>query len=348
MKIRVAAMVFALAVFSPVALSQSERKPIDWFHYYASHHHEKLLLKVLQFTAPYPGYYYETSLDTNGNAFNARIVPNWAEQASRYAKLDTDRLNQIRQMLTQLNLPSTPAILEPQQARLHTAFIFSDGRAFARFNHNGPLPAEIEAILEIIEKELVAATQVRLKEFAAHRKSMETTYGDWQSRNDITIAAGGQMHGCKGNRALLISMAGQRRTAATAALSPVSVYHALVIHPLAPVAGSGSGGRWSDDPVSSHVVIWTLPNANGSFSENTSQQKLEILHNAIEATVSIVGKTYELKHGNMFIIRIGSDWLPTVTQFNERIEQQITQPAALDRFKATSRNDSFMQKLELY
>jgi hypothetical protein len=100
--------------------------------------------------------------------------------------------------------------------------------------------------------------------------------------------------------------------------------------------------------VSSHVVIWTPPNASGSFSENTSQQKLEILHNAIDASISIAGKTYELKRGNMFIIRIGDDWLPTVTQLNEISEEQVTQQVTLDRFKSALRNDSFMQKLELY
>jgi hypothetical protein len=354
MNIRVALMGFVLAAcLAPVAFSQDEkpqpqRNSIDWFHHSANSHAKKLLFKVLQFTAPYPGYYLETSLDTNGNVFSARIVPDWAVQGSRHAKLDSNRLNQVRQILAQLNLSATPADLKPQQAQLHTALVFYDGHTFSRFNYNGALPAEIEAILALIENELAVATEAQSEEVAAQRKLLKATYGDWQNRNDITIAAGAQMHGCKGNRAALISMAGQRKTPAQAALTPVSVYNALVIYPLAAVTSSGNGGRLSDDPVSSYVMLWTPANASGSFSENTSQQKLEILHNAIDASISIAGKTYELKRGNMFIIRIGDDWVPTVTQLNEISEEQVTQQVTLDRFKSALRNDSFMQKLELY
>jgi hypothetical protein len=164
----------------------------------------------------------------------------------------------------------------------------------------------------------------------------------------MTVAAGGQMHGCKGNGALVVIMAGQRKPTPSTPPLPVSVYHALVFFPSGGVTGAGGGGRSSDDPVSSYVVIWTLPNANGSFSENTSEQKLEILHNAIEATVSVAGKTYQLSGGNMFIIHIGNNWVPTVTQLNEKSEEQTTPPAVLNRFKSILRSDPAIQKLELY
>lgn len=160
--------------------------------------------------------------------------------------------------------------------------------------------------------------------------------------------AGGQMHGFKGNRVLVVLTAGQRKTVATSSPVAVSVYHALVFYPGAAVTGAGSGGRWSDDPVQSYVVIWTLPNANGSFSENTSERKLEILHNAIEATVTIADKTYQLTGGNMFVVRIAADWLPAVTQLKEVFEDQATPQATLNRFKAVFKDDASIQKLELY
>lgn len=94
--------------------------------------------------------------------------------------------------------------------------------------------------------------------------------------------------------------------------------------------------------------MWTLPNANGSFTENTSQRKIEIRHNAIDATVTIAGKTYPLTGGNMFVVRIGADWLPTVTQLNELFVEQATPQATLNRFKAILKNDPSIQKLELY
>lgn len=96
------------------------------------------------------------------------------------------------------------------------------------------------------------------------------------------------------------------------------------------------------------LVIWTLPNANGSVSENTFERKLEFLHNAIDATVTIAGKTYQLTGGNMFIVRIGADWVPTVTQLNENFEEQATPQTSLNRFKAILKDDVDIQKLELY
>jgi hypothetical protein len=155
------------------------------------------------------------------------------------------------------------------------------------------------------------------------------------------------MQGCKDNHALLLLTAGQRKTA-SGSLVNVSLYHALVFYPLAVVVGSGNGGGWSDDPVQSTVVIWKAPSANGSFSENTSERKLEIVHNAIDATISIAGKTYQLTSGNMFVIRIGADWQPAVTQLNDVFEEQTTAKTSLNRFKALFKNDPFIQQLELY
>ena len=325
----------------------TERKSIDWFYADANSQPKTLLLKVLQFTAPYPGYYQQTSLDTNGNALTARVVPDWAVQNSANAKLDDALLAQVRQMLAELNAAATPAGVEPQQGQLHSAVVFFNGHDFLRLNYNGPIPAQLEAILAILNKEFTAATQSKLDEVAAHQKSMRETYGDWQNGAGVTTNASVQMNSCKGNRALVVLTAGQRKTVATASPTGISVYHALILYPDAAVTGSGSGGRWGDDPVQSYVVTWTLPNANGSFSENTSQRKFEILNNAIDATVTIGGKTYQLVGGNMFVVRIGSDWLPTVTQLSDVFEEQATPQATLNRFKANLKDDAAVQKLEL-
>jgi hypothetical protein len=348
-------LVLAFCLWPPAAFGQRERanipperKPIDWFYQDANYHSKTLLLKVVQFTAPYPGYYQELSLDSNGNAFTGRIVPDWAIQGSENAKLENVLLNQIRRTLAHLNLPSASPVLEPQTGQVHTAFVFYDGNAYLRFNFNGTIPAQVDAILEIIRKELVSAAKVRLEQFVAHHKLMEETYGDWQNRIGVTLVSGGQMHGCKGNVALLLTLAGQRKPAPTGAPTAVSIYHALVFYPGGSVTGSGGGGNWSDDPVSSQVVIWTLPSKTGSFSENASQRKLEITHNAIEATVTIEGKTYQLNHGNMFIIRMDDNWNPIVTQLNVKYEEHTTQQTMLGRFKSIFRNDPSIQQLELY
>ena len=326
----------------------AERKSIDWFYEDANSHPKTLVMKLLQFNAPYPGYYQQTSLDTNGNALTARYVPNWAVQNSSYTKLNGALVDQIRQMLAQLNVPSTPAVLDPQPGQLHSAFIFYDGHDFLRLNYNGPNPAQIDAILAILQKEFMASGRAQREEFTTHQKLMRETYGDWQTRAGITMNAGAQMNGCKGNGALVVLTAGQRRNVATSSPVAVSIYHALVLYPGAAITGSGSGGRWSDDPVQSYVLIWRPHNANGSFSANASEQKMEILHNAIDATVTIAGKTYQLTGGNMFVVRIGADWLPTVTQLNEVFEEQATSQTSLNRFKSIFKDDASIQKLELY
>jgi hypothetical protein len=327
--------------------SMPERNSIDWFYQDANYHTKPLLMKLLSFTAPYPGYYQETVLDANGNAFTARNVPNWAMQGSSHAKLDDALLAQIKKMLAQLNFAPTQTIPQPEYNRLHNAFIYFDGRDFVRLNYNGTNPPQIDAILDILKKEFKAAERAREDEIAAHQKLMREKYGDWQSRPGVTVITSGSMHGCKGNSALVVSMLGQRQTAATSSPVTVSVYHALIFYPPAAVTSSGSRGR-RNDPVQSYEVIWRVPSATGSFTQNTSEQKFEIQHHAIDATVTIGGKTYELTAGNMFVIRIGADWVPAVTQLNDLFEEQATAKSSLDRFKTLFKNDASIQQLELY
>ncbi|HEU4508667.1 MAG TPA: hypothetical protein VFR78_10545, partial [Pyrinomonadaceae bacterium] len=293
-----------------------------------------------------PGYYQQTILNKNGDAYTGRIVPNWSVQGAEVAKLDDALLAKIKQLLAELRVPSTPAVLKPVQGHRHSVFIFHDGRDFVHWNYNGPNPPQVDAILKIIHRELIAAAEARSDEIAAHQKRIRDTYGDWQNRPGITVNAGSTLHGCKGNRALVVWTAGQRTTTSGPVI--VSVYHALIFYPAGAVAGSGSGGRWSDDPVQSYVAIWTLPNAGGSFEENTSERKLEILHNAVESTITIAGKTYQLTGGNMFVIRMSADWLPAVTQLNHVFAEQATPHASLNRFKAILKDDAAIQNLELH
>ena len=347
MKRRASIIIVLAVLFLPVIALVQDRRSIDWFDYDANHHSKPLLLKLLQFTAPYPGFYYQTTVDTNGTAFTARNVPNWAMQNSRNAKLSDALLDQIKQLLAELNASTNAVVVEPESNRLHSVFVFYDGHDFLRLNYNGPNPAPIEAILEILNKEFAAAERTREEAIAAHQKMLRETYGDWQNRPGVTIHSGAQMHGCKGNGALVVRTEGQRRNLADGSLTTVSLYHALVFHPLGAVASSGTrGGR--NNPLQTYELIWRVPNANGSFSEPYSERKLEILHNAIDASITIAGKTYHLNDGNMFVVRIGADWQPTVTQLKEIFEEQTTPQASLNRFKALYKNDASIQQLEPY
>ncbi|HEU4508145.1 MAG TPA: hypothetical protein VFR78_07910, partial [Pyrinomonadaceae bacterium] len=64
MKVRVASIFFVVLFVAAIASGQeqrkdppAERKSIDWFYADANQRPKTLLLKFLQFTAPYPGYY---------------------------------------------------------------------------------------------------------------------------------------------------------------------------------------------------------------------------------------------------------------------------------------------------
>ncbi|HEX5875237.1 MAG TPA: hypothetical protein VFY60_11370 [Pyrinomonadaceae bacterium] len=309
-----------------------------------------MLLKLLQFPAPYPGYYLHTAVNTNGNAFTLRRVPNWADQSSssKRAQLNDAVLLQIKQLLAEIKVPYTPAVFEPLPGHLHSIFVFHNGREFVQWNYNGPNPPQIAAILAILQKEFMANAEAEHEKIAAHQKRIRETYGDWENRPGITLNAGSAMHLCKGNRAVVVWTAGMRKPVATSPPVVVSAYHALIFYPEGTLSSTGSGGRWSDDPVQSYVAIWTLRNSDGTFSAESPQRKLEILHNAIDTTVTIAGKTYQLTAGNMFVIRMGADWLPTVSQLDEVFAEQATPHKSLDRFKAVLKADADIQKLELY
>ena len=217
MKVRFAAISFLMAaLFLPVISTGQERKSIDWFHIDTDYHQETLVLKHVQFLAPYPGYYQQTSVDTNGIAFSTRVVPNRGNQDTHHAKLDSAVLAQIRQMLAQINVPATPAVVEPRQGQLHTAFVFHNGPDFFRLNYNGPNPPQIDAILAILKKQFTATRRAQNEEFAAHQRLMRETYGDWHNGAGITMSAGSQMHACKGNSAVVVLNIGRRKTATSA------------------------------------------------------------------------------------------------------------------------------------
>jgi hypothetical protein len=353
-RLTAAALLLALSLFLRPSVAPGQKAPAprtsnsrEWFNEDAVHHPNSLLLKFLQFTAPYPGFYQKLTLDGNGNAFTARIVPDWAIQGSVGAKLDGILLDQIKQKLSHLNLAPDPPQLEPREGQLHTAFIFCDGIAYGRYDFNGPLPAQVQEILDRLMTEIEREAKHHYEEFLKHHEQMEQLYGDWQNRSGVAVISGSRMHGLKGIRGLLLTITGQRKQALTAGTTEVSIYHALIFYPEGVLTGSGSNGSWSDDPLSTEVVIWDAAKGNGSGEAKTDKKVLEIKHQAIDNTVSVGGGTYQLDAGNMFIIRMSNDWKPVVSQIKVFQDEQIQEQSVLDGFKSILRDDEFIKRLEL-
>lgn len=352
MKLCITTLGLAFAIsFPSVALSQHkktsdlpERNSIEWFNQAANSKSELVLFKLLQFTAPYPGYYQETSLNMIGGAFSARIVPDWATQAVHSANLESVALKQIRELLSQLSLTNTPTQPEPQAGVMHSALLFYDGSAYQQFRFNGEVPAQVQAVMEIIRHELRDADEVRAEELAARLKLMEQMYGDWKNRNGMKVPTSSRMRGFQNTRALLLGLLGQRKATPDAKPEAVSIYHAIILYPAGTVTGGAGGRNWSDDPVSRNGVTWTLT----SSASSSSQREFEIEHNAINETVRIGDHAYYLSQGNLFIIRISEDWHSTVIQLNETLTTDTSEQGVLERFKSITKGDVSLQELQLY
>ena len=348
-----ASLCLALLLFlagSPVQKQESKitlnGNSIERFYQAADHHSDTLLLRTLQFTAPYPGFYQALSLDSNGRAFTARIVPDWAIQASKTANLESDRQEQIRQMLVHLTIASCPSPPEPQPGELRTALVFYNGKTFERHDFNGSLPGQVQDILDIVRTELEKAEKARYEEFLRHHDLMEETYGDWQTKPGVVLVTDCRTRGLKPTRGLLLTLSGKRNEVPPAAPALVSIYSALVFYPDGPITGIGCGGS-SDDPLSSWGVTWTLPKGSGADAAGTEKGTLEIKYHAIDGTVTVAGTAYQLAQGNMFVIRMTEDWTPIVRQIEARRDEQTTEEKVLDHFKSILRDDVSIQQLEL-
>ena len=64
----------------------------------------ELLLRMLQFEAPYPGHFQELRLYRDGVALTFRNVPNGARQGSHSARLRQDVFNAVQRKLDALDL----------------------------------------------------------------------------------------------------------------------------------------------------------------------------------------------------------------------------------------------------
>jgi hypothetical protein len=323
------------------------RNSIEWFNADADHHSDKLLLKALQFDAPYPGFYQTLSLDYNGHAFTARIVPDWATQGSGRALLDGALFDQIKQMLAVLSLTSDASLPEPEPGQLHTALVFYDGKAYERHNFNGVLPERVQVILDLIRTELERQAKLQYEEFLTHHKLMEETYGAWQNMSGVAVVTGSRMHGLRDVRGLLLTLTGHRKPILPSDSDEVSIYHILIFYPEGVLTGAGSGGTWSDDPVSSQVVIWNATKAVSGGDAEMDKRTLEIKHQAIDKTVSVGGKTYELADGNLFVIHLSENWTPITSQLGTHFDERTGDQIVLERFKSVLKEDKSIQRLEL-
>jgi hypothetical protein len=350
------ALFLTLLLFPSNSLAQEQQRKdaleregnsIEWFKEEAANNREPLLVKALQFTAPYQGFYQRLSLDNEGNAFTAQIVPNWAIQGSVGARLDETSLARIKQALGQLSITQAATSASPQPGQLYTAFVFYDGKGYVRCDFSGPLPQQVQELLDLLEAELTKAAKIQHEEFLKHQQLMEQLYGDWRNRSGVSVITGDRMSALRNAQALLLTIMGSKKPVTPMDAKDVSIYHALIFYPEGALTGSGGGGSWSDDPLSTQAVIWDVRKGNGKGNEKPDKKRLEIKYQAIEGSISIDGKTYRLADGNLFVIRINGNWTPLVTQIQDRLDERATERKVLERFKTDLPDDESVERLEL-
>lgn len=344
-------VLFALSLFVQICPAQAKSESpqythsIKEFHEAADRNLPALLFKVLQYQSPYPGSYQELNLNKDGLAYSARVVPDWAIQNSRSAKLSESQIQEIRKMLARLNSTSTSHMPEPSPGKVYTAFVYDDGKAFARRDYTDSIPAEVQSIFDFVNSEIEKQENLKYEKILEHHKQLQEMYGEWENKVGVVTPADSRMHSFKDTDGLMLTLNGRHRMPESK-VADTSIYQALVFYPKASIAQWGDGSHWSNDPISSIVIGWTLQKEATDEASKITEHKLEMKYNAIDKTVSVGEKIFSLADGNIFIIHMNDRWIPVVTQANYLMDTPVDEQKVLDYFKSVFPQDRMIQNLK--
>jgi serine beta-lactamase-like protein LACTB len=301
----------------------------------------ELLLRMLQFEAPYPGFFQELKLYRDGSAVTFRNVPNWAYQASAFARLEQNELGGVRRSLAAIDLSENSASSSPQPAGLHTVFIFFDGQAYQRRHFNGPLPANIQAPIGVVQAAIKAAPSSSEQTRKAHDAGREEGRilrggSDWRVPEELRLTP------LKDVRGLLLTVSGIRGAAAT------SVYHALIFYPEGKLAYQPTdSANWPNNPRALVTITFEHPNGPSGIGIKTVTHEVVIEYRLIENTLNVGSQSFPLATGNLFVIRLDKNWVPVVRAVNTHIDGPSMAPTILEEFKTQLRTDEAIQSLRL-
>jgi hypothetical protein len=304
------------------------QKSMERFNSLADFHNEILVFKLLQFTAPFGGAYFETFLNNDGTSHSARITTR-ARQATRRSTLSKPQVKEINQKLSAFISKGYSRDLQPQDGKLYSAFVFFDGKDYLRFNFVGEIPNELQEVIDFLNIEYEKSEKLRLEAYIDETKLLKEKYGDWIEKPGIirpTSSGSGDFF--NSNRNSTISVNGVQHLGKCKYMEEMPLYYALVFHPEARVISVSSGkGNRSDDPIWTKGIGWVL---NGGYK---IERKFFITHDAINGTITTEGKTYKLTEGNFLVIRMNKHWKPKITQLKVHLEKEPDIRSILERFK---------------
>ena len=301
----------------------------------------ELLLRMLQFNAPYSGFFQELRVYWDGRALTFRNVPNWAKQNSQGASLKESELAAVRRSLSAADLSGYSASSMPEPAGLHTVLIFFDGHAYQRRNFNGPLPATIQAPIDVVQKALNAAASDFEKYTKANDAAREAARvlregSGWNIPKEL------QLTPLKDIRGLLLTVSGLRHNAKT------SVYHVLLFYPEGTLSYQPiDPANWPGNPRTEVRLTFEHPNEASGIGITTVTHEVVIEYQVIENTLNLGNNSFPLASGNLFVIQLDKNWVPMVRALQAYVEGPSAVPMILGEFKAQLRADRLIQTLGL-
>jgi len=300
----------------------------------------ELLLRMLQFDAPYPGYFQELQLYRNGQAVTFRNAPR-AYQNSSSTTLRESAFAEVRRNLAAVDLNRYSTSFELRPSGLHTVLILFDGHAYQRRHFIGPLPASIQTPIKQIQDAL-RASPVSFEEIKKSNDAAREAERVLRAGSGWNVSKEPRLTPLKGGRCFLLTVSGVRRTAATA------VYHALIFYPEGRLASPQlHPGNWDNNPRTYVQMLFEYPNAPSGIGITTVTHELHIEYRLMENTLNVESQSFPLANGNLFVIELDRNWAPVVRSVLTKIEGPSTAPAVLAAFKAQLRTDSAIQALRL-
>jgi hypothetical protein len=302
----------------------------------------ELLLRVLQFDAPYSGYFQELRLYRDGRALTFRNVPNWAKQASQGATLKESALATVRRSLAAADLSGYSASSMPQPTGKHTVLILFDGHAYQRRNFNGPLPASIQAPIDVVQKTLKEASD----DFEKYRKANDAAREAervLREGSGWNIPKEPQLTPLKDIRGLLLTVSGLRRETKT------SVYHVLFFYPEGRLSYQPwiDRANWPGNPRAEVRLTFEHPNAASGIGITAVTHEFVIEYRVIESILKVADNSFPLTSGNLFVIQLDKNWTPTVRALHASVVGPSPASMILGEFKAHLRGDRLIQTLSL-
>jgi hypothetical protein len=299
---------------------------LEYFNQVANRNSESTIFKLLQFNAPFRGGYYETNLNENGDVFSVRVTP-FARQAGHGAKLDESQIKELKQALSELISTNCLENLAPQDGEPYATLVFNNGKSFVRCNFIGEIPDALQKIKDFLNVEYEKAEKKEMEEIEAKEKLVRAKYGDWEKNPQGIRASTSGTRNLENKGASLLYLKGKQQPVNENS-KEIPLYYALVLYPEeAHIVGGGGGVNWSFEPISRNGFTWAI--GENSYKP---EKRLLVEYNVIDYTISVENKVYQLKRGNLFIIKFDEDWNLQVTQLSNPVKEPSSDQAILSIF----------------